>query len=111
MILSFLGGPEIVALSNHLKVPIHVYELRVRGFFRRWFELTLTTRFGSPAFDDTQPLRILYCDGRFPNIKPGQQKKDGDHFLPIFEADRDLSRSMLGLRGWIPILSINIALL
>ena len=31
------GGPEIVALSNALKRPIHVYELGTSGYFTKSF--------------------------------------------------------------------------
>jgi hypothetical protein len=78
------GGPEIVALSNHFKRPIHVYELHTEGHLRKQFQLKICAKFGSPTFDSKRPLQILCADGRFPNITPGSQKDVGDHFLALF---------------------------
>ncbi|CAM9820540.1 unnamed protein product [Scytosiphon promiscuus] len=75
------GGPEIVALSNALCRPIHVYELASNGVsfcFRRM------ACFGSPSFDDKQAIHILSADSRFPNLKPGRQLANGNHFLALF---------------------------
>ena len=83
------GGPEIVALSNHFKRPIHVYELDTVGVIRKRFQLKICARFGSPFFYANCPLFILCADGRFPNVKPGQQKPIGDHFLAIFPSEPD----------------------
>jgi len=58
------GGPEIVALSNYLRRPIHVYVLGVRGIFPRGFEFKACAKFGSPAFKYKSPLYILCADGR-----------------------------------------------
>ena len=79
------GGPEIVALCNYMKRPIHVYELCIgsnKG--EKKFKLKICARFGSPAYKKKSPLYILCADGRFPNVKPGQQKPLGDHFLALF---------------------------
>jgi OTU-like cysteine protease len=82
------GGPEIVALANHFKRPIHVYELESQGMlWMKRFQLKMCARFGSPAFDRKHPLTILCADGRFPNIRPGQQREPGDHFLALFRTD------------------------
>jgi hypothetical protein len=78
------GGPEIVALSNHFKRPIHVYELHSYGTLRKQFQLKICAKFGSPHFDSKSPLQILCADGRFPNVSPGKQKEIGDHFLALF---------------------------
>ena len=104
------GGPEIVALSNYFKRPIHVYELcsytrfhfnplsilNLNSLFRveHKFKLSLCAKFGSPAFDqeNVTPYCILCADGRFPHIFPGLHKKKGDHFLalyPVAECDMD----------------------
>jgi hypothetical protein len=94
------GGPEIVALSNYLCMPVHVYELVSEGW--RWLPLCSSFRlrpcalFGSPAFDKQPPLCILCCDGRYPHIFPGQQRQVGDHFLALFPMP---ARSRPGLRG------------
>ena len=79
------GGPEIVALSNELMLPIHVYELVVKGLWNKRFRVKLMARIGSPKFDDcSTPLCILCADGRFPDLKPGEQKNVGDHFQALF---------------------------
>mmetsp|Transcript_12596 Transcript_12596/g.20949 ORF Transcript_12596/g.20949 Transcript_12596/m.20949 type:complete len:275 (-) Transcript_12596:54-878(-) len=80
------GGPEIVALSNHFKCPIHVYQLCTSRSFMRglYFSLELCGKFGSPNFDEKSPMYLLCADGRFPNIKPGRHNRSGDHFLALF---------------------------
>lgn len=75
------GGPEIVALSNLLQRPIHVYELACAG---GQFTLRRMACFGSPRFDRRPPLHILSADSRFPDIEPGQQLTAGNHFLAVF---------------------------
>jgi hypothetical protein len=64
------GGPEIVALSNHFKCPIHVYQLSsgrkfYNPFTKPTFELEVCAKFGSPNFDDKEPITLLCADGRF----------------------------------------------
>jgi len=78
------GGPEIVALSNALRRPIHVYELLSADsrFFMR-----LIARFGSPKFDDLEALHILSADSRFPSVRPGDQSLTGNHFLALFPCE------------------------
>uniref|UniRef100_A0A7S2PB71 OTU domain-containing protein n=1 Tax=Leptocylindrus danicus TaxID=163516 RepID=A0A7S2PB71_9STRA len=83
------GGPEIVALVNALRRPIHVYELSVHeelpnGSNSKEFHLSRMACFGSPKFDKREPLHILSADSRFPDITPGRQKKSGNHFLALF---------------------------
>ena len=78
------GGPEIVALSNYLRTPIHVYDLAASGLFAKRFCLRLSARFGSPTFDAEEPISILCCDGRYPHIRPGEQIAIGDHFMALF---------------------------
>ena len=64
------GGPEIVALSNHFKCPIHVYQLNSE---RTWlsrlnkptFQLEICAKFGSPNFDSKQPICLLCAVGRY----------------------------------------------
>ena len=58
------GGPEIVALSNELKVPIHIYELRTRPWFPTAFQLQCTVRFESLHMTTDSPIHILCADGR-----------------------------------------------
>ena len=38
-------------------------------------------------FSYAKPLEILYADGRFPDITPGQQS-DPNHFLSLFEEEK-----------------------
>lgn len=105
------GGPEIVALCNYLKRPIHVYELmtwypkqdnkRNKKNKREQETATMTTTaatatteqaefrlrrmacFGSPKFDYREPICILSADCRFPDLKPGHQAAAGNHFMAI----------------------------
>ena len=76
-----LNPLEIIAISNYLQCPIHVYELCQSG---KKFALQPKALFGSPTFDDKAPLYILSADGRFPDIAPGDQKENGDHFLALY---------------------------
>jgi OTU-like cysteine protease len=101
------GGPEIVALCNVLKRPIHVYELATTttrttndetesddtneyyggegaGGGKKIFVLRRMACFGSPRFDKNEALHILSADSRFPDIQPGQQLAAGNHFLAVF---------------------------
>jgi len=82
------GGQEIVATSNRLQRPIHVYKL-VHDGIRRNFEFKILSQFGSPAYDSNSPLYILCADGRFPYVIPGLHKKVGDHFLSLFPISND----------------------
>jgi hypothetical protein len=78
-------GPEIIALCNVLERPIHVYELVVlEEVDSKKFGIRRMAPFGSPKFDRERTLDILSVDGRFPNIRPGQQRASGDHFLALF---------------------------
>ena len=154
------GGPEIVALCNYLKRPIHVYELVTvhpppkiitrkatttakptgtsekrsirlqlfrdslltlyRGIWKMnnpidkacssklrisklcegskpEFRLRRMACFGSPKFDDKEPIHILSADCRFPDLKPGQEAANGNHFLAIFPMKKGrLNSSSLG---------------
>lgn len=135
------GGPEIVALCNYLKRPIHVYELVTvhpppastrtlkysqfrngmlalsKGILKKEngkdydadinnmyqtkqrskirtsrlckgsnpeFRLRRMACFGSPKYDYKEPIHILSADCRFPDLKPGQEASNGNHFLAIF---------------------------
>lgn len=101
------GGPEIVALCNYLRRPIHVYELMAvqptiqRGNGRQNDEKSIESKikkpefrlrrmalFGSPKFDNREPLHILSADCRFPDIEPGQQAAAGNHFMAMFVEKR-----------------------
>lgn len=94
------GGPEIVALSNHFKRPIHVYELDTCGVFVKQFQLKICAKFGSPEYDEKCPLYLLCADGRFPHLCPGTQKEVGDHFLAMFPSHVNAVRnSARGVRG------------
>ncbi len=63
------GGPEIVALSNELKLPIYVYELWTRQWFPNEFNLQCTVRFEAPGVS-TLPIHILSADGRYNRFVP-----------------------------------------
>mmetsp|Transcript_33638 Transcript_33638/g.37186 ORF Transcript_33638/g.37186 Transcript_33638/m.37186 type:complete len:407 (-) Transcript_33638:14-1234(-) len=77
------GGPEVVALCNLMKRPIHLYELYApkKG---NDFRLRRMACFGSPKFDKNEALHILSADSRFPDVTPGKQEARGNHFLAIF---------------------------
>lgn len=85
------GGPEIVALSNYFRRPIHVYELSDFKDRNSAFKFRICAKFGSPGFDDKIPYYILCVDGRFPKIEPDQAKHPGDHFLALFPQNIDTS--------------------
>eukprot|EP00549_Striatella_unipunctata_P023190 CAMPEP_0118715286 /NCGR_PEP_ID=MMETSP0800-20121206/26779_1 /TAXON_ID=210618 ORGANISM="Striatella unipunctata, Strain CCMP2910" /NCGR_SAMPLE_ID=MMETSP0800 /ASSEMBLY_ACC=CAM_ASM_000638 /LENGTH=340 /DNA_ID=CAMNT_0006621415 /DNA_START=44 /DNA_END=1067 /DNA_ORIENTATION=- len=98
------GGPEIVALCNVLKRPIHVYELKQQPApppppttttataqhqhqhhnGKNVFLLRRMACFGSPKYDRREALHILSADSRFPDVEPGHQLDRGDHFLALF---------------------------
>ena len=93
------GGPEIVALCNVLRRPIHVYELHSH---QKEFRLRRMACFGSPKFDRREPLHILSADSRFPDISPGRQLDSGNHFLAMFPhslTHRKETGRKSGLRG------------
>ena len=94
------GGPEIVALSNLLERPIHVYELAVlqsqqQGQPKNAFCLRRMACFGSPKFDRRPALHILSADSRFPDLQPGQQLAAGNHFLAVFPRRQKVKRRRL----------------
>lgn len=80
------GGPEILALVNALKRPIHVFE-PVAACNGTQFRLALCGAFGSPRFDRCAPrVCIVAADDRFPTCKPTQVKRHGEggnHFLAL----------------------------
>ncbi|KAL9185088.1 hypothetical protein ACHAXT_002865 [Thalassiosira profunda] len=102
------GGPEIVALCNLLKRPIHVYELvgadddtksdgteqsvynnvRVPSHLMNGdFRLRRMACFGSPVFGRQKPLHILSADSRFPDVDSHCITENGNHFMAIFPVD------------------------
>jgi len=98
------GGPEIVALCNVLRRPIYVYELvashnvntnTLRGgsiatceenSVNTGFCLRRMACFGSPKFNRRDAIHILSADSRFPDVTPGKQLQNGNHFLALFPA-------------------------
>lgn len=95
------GGPEIVALSNFLCRPIHVYKLACEEPSSQnaeggKFVLQRMACFGSPKFDRKEPLHILSADSRFPDISPGKQLLIGNHFLALFPYSSSRRRMMKG---------------
>jgi hypothetical protein len=94
------GGPEIVALSNLLERPIHVYELAVLHAQQGQpkssaFCLRRMACFGSPKFDRRPALHILSADSRFPDLQPGQQLAAGNHFLAVYPRKHRIKRRRL----------------
>jgi len=87
------GGPEIVALCNLLKRPIHVYEL---SSHKKDFRLRRMACFGSPKFDRKEAIHILSADSRFPDVAPGRQLESGNHFLAVFPVDCAVKRKVRG---------------
>ena len=105
------GGPEIVALSNALSRPIHIYELvwasadapcarkNLRGGAAdgapnapRWC-VQCIAEFGTPKWSRRYPpIHVLSCDSRFPHLQPEQQLEQGNHFLLLFECDPQEAR-------------------
>eukprot|EP00565_Helicotheca_tamesis_P003256 CAMPEP_0185727904 /NCGR_PEP_ID=MMETSP1171-20130828/3448_1 /TAXON_ID=374046 /ORGANISM="Helicotheca tamensis, Strain CCMP826" /LENGTH=328 /DNA_ID=CAMNT_0028396549 /DNA_START=228 /DNA_END=1212 /DNA_ORIENTATION=- len=113
------GGPEIVALCNVLKRPIHVYELTAvseeairsddnpkmsssegqsTARTATQFRLRRMACFGSPKFDRKEPLHILSADSRFPDVAPGRQMTSGNHFLAMFPLTKSAQKSAV-VRG------------
>lgn len=97
------GGPEIVALSNFLCRPIHVYKLASEEPATSTsqeeagrFVLQRMACFGSPKFDRKEPLHILSADSRFPDVSPGRQLPIGNHFLALFPYSSSRRRMMKG---------------
>ena len=93
------GGPEIVALCNVLKRPIHVYELATsrNPHGGNGFVLRRMACFGSPKFDKKEPFHILSADSRFPDVAPGKQLSSGNHFLAVFP----IPEQQAALEEWI----------
>jgi hypothetical protein len=105
------GGPEIVALSNALSRPIHIYELvwasadapcarkHLRGAAEReanaprWC-VQCIAEFGTPKWSRRYPpIHVLSCDSRFPHLQPEQQLEQGNHFLLLFECEPQEARA------------------
>jgi hypothetical protein len=85
------GGPEIVALSNHFKCPIRVYQLSTWMNPKQKkldFCLELSSTFGSPTFKNKHPICLLHAQGAFPEIPPEHVEiSDRNHFLALFPPD------------------------
>jgi len=83
------GGPEILALANALRRPIHVFE-PVAACNGTQFRLQLCGAFGSPAFDGCgKRVCIVAADDRFPDCTPSEVKRHGEggnHFLALLPA-------------------------
>lgn len=108
------GGPEIVALCNHLQRPIHIYEVVPTSSQKNnkkidqtydeeddiannekfakstcnQFTLRRMACFGSPKYDRKEPLHILSADSRFPDVEPKRIRRVGNHFLALFPVTR-----------------------
>jgi len=80
------GGPEILALVNALRRPIHVFE-PIAACNGTRFELQLCGAFGSPRYDRCgERVCIVAADDRFPDCEPTEVKRHGEggnHFLAL----------------------------
>jgi hypothetical protein len=80
------GGPEILALVNAMRRPIHVFE-PVASCNGTEFRLQLCGAFGSPKFDTCgKRVCIIAADDRFPKCRPVDVKRHGEggsHFLAL----------------------------
>jgi hypothetical protein len=57
------------------------------------FVLRRMACFGSPKFDRRRALHILSADSRFPDIQPGNQMKEGNHFFSVFPQEERVHSS------------------
>lgn len=88
------GGPEIVAISNILRRPIHLYTVHYSRLWPFRYYIKKSICFGE--FTNTsacKPLRVLYTDGRFPHLTPWRDKLNADHFLALFEDEEQELRN------------------
>jgi hypothetical protein len=94
------GGPEIVVLCNLLRRPIHLYGLGTSDNDNRWMFRRMSV-FGSPKFDRCgAPIHILSADSRFPNLRPGTQLADGNHFLALFPVNEPKPQQQQRWLSW-----------
>eukprot|EP00546_Thalassionema_frauenfeldii_P011418 CAMPEP_0178919618 /NCGR_PEP_ID=MMETSP0786-20121207/14538_1 /TAXON_ID=186022 /ORGANISM="Thalassionema frauenfeldii, Strain CCMP 1798" /LENGTH=324 /DNA_ID=CAMNT_0020593571 /DNA_START=22 /DNA_END=993 /DNA_ORIENTATION=- len=91
------GGPEVAALCNLLRRPIHIYELCPHG--KRDFCFKRIACFGTPRFDRKEALHILSTDSRFPDVTPGKQLAMGNHFMSLFPEVMTSKRKRVRVRG------------
>ncbi|CAM9597765.1 unnamed protein product, partial [Hapterophycus canaliculatus] len=106
------GGGEVVGLTHVLKRPIHVYELifapcLVGSKIRRCFVFTLCARmcalvfpaclflvrrfalrpigkFGAPLYSAEKPIHVVSTYARFPDLDPGSQSAEGNHYVAVY---------------------------
>eukprot|EP00752_Nemacystus_decipiens_P007725 g6907.t1 len=78
------GGGEVVGLTHVLKRPIHVYELASTG---RRFGLKQIGRFGAPLYAREKPIHIVSTYARFPDLDPGSQSAEGNHYVALYPYD------------------------
>lgn len=91
------GNHEVIALSNLLRRPIHIYELHPRG--RKEFQFRRVAHYGSPRFDKKEALHILSADSRFPDVRPGKQTAVGQHYLGLFPEAMTSKQKRMRVRG------------
>merc|ERR1740124_1035447 len=97
------GGPEILALVNRLRRPIHVFE-PVPACNGTEVHMQLCGAFGSPKFDKCGTREcILAADDRFPNCEPNEVKRHGqggNHFLALLPQQREsVGKQVEGAEG------------
>eukprot|EP00904_Undaria_pinnatifida_P005034 jgi/Undpi1/1660/HiC_scaffold_11.g05050.m1 len=78
------GGGEVVGLTHVLKRPIHVYELQSTG---RRFGLKMIGMFGAPRYSDTKAIHVVTTYSSFPDLDPGSQSSEGNHYVALYPYD------------------------
>ncbi|CAM9886949.1 unnamed protein product [Laminaria digitata] len=78
------GGGEVVGLTHVLKRPIHVYELQSTG---RRFGLRIIGMFGAPRYSEAKAIHIVTTYSRFPDLDPGSQSSEGNHYVALYPYD------------------------
>ncbi|CAM9948007.1 unnamed protein product [Ectocarpus fasciculatus] len=78
------GGGEVVGLTHVLKRPIHAYDLVSTG---RRFGLRVIGRFGAPLYAKERPIHIVSTYARFPDLDPGSQSAEGNHYVALYPYD------------------------
>jgi len=91
------GGPEVLALCNLLRRPIHIYGLYPHS--KKEFRFRRLGCFGSPRFDRKEALHILSADSRFPDLTPGSELENGNHFMALFPERLLSKRKRVRVRG------------
>ena len=83
------SGQELMGADNNTndESALHQHQEQTSYKASKKFCLRLLAPFGSPKFDNKEPLRILSADSRFPDLDPQCALKDGNHFLAVIPVD------------------------